>query len=488
MKHFRTTIFLILAGLVCTSCQVEQLVQYNNELLEDVYGQADTIQDQVKEINANLINYINSTETPAIDHLRRTSFDDFYYGEIIKEELIEKNGDWVKIRLTEKIRIADNGYILKEKLGWYSYNSPDYVYLIEENKDLIADKNTRSLIQQSIPTDISKDHFTVQSISSATKTDLLSQKELDILLAGSDLNFDGLKFKDKRLDYANFSLGSFRGTIFESCNLKYVNGKREAISSQTDFEDTRVIGGINENMNFVNWKFIDSRFDNTSIKNSNFSDCIFSSNKSGHVTFFNITFEKSYFTNTDQGYFKNITQFNTKFEQTRFTNVDFYNSGYFNTQFINCVFHGGKWQGVVFNNVQVPPSKILGGFYSNIYIYSGNHSSIIIDKLGLVRPEFSGVQFVNTNFSNSKINAWFKDEFKIFGSSSNFSNIDFKESIFENGSFGSEEQVSLINLKNCDFSKCEFRAQVKFTKCDLTGAKFPDDVSNITFKDCIGLD
>jgi uncharacterized protein YjbI with pentapeptide repeats len=207
--------------------------------------------------------------------------------------------------------------------------------------------------------------------------------------------------------------------------------------------------------------------------------------RGGTVHFNTSSFTQCNFSQKDDGYFKNTIFNNTTFNGCTFNDTKFYSSINFTTQFVNCVFKGGIWKGVGYNNTQVPPSKISGGLISKVYIYSGDYRSIVIEPYGLVKTDISGVEFVSSNFSNSKIDAWFKDSFKAYAFGS-FMGTDFKQSIFENGVFGTELQTSLFNMKNCDFSKCEFRENVKFIKCDLTGSKWPTDLTNVTFIDCAG--
>jgi uncharacterized protein YjbI with pentapeptide repeats len=391
-KHFKMkekllNILLLISIFCLTSCKIEKLVSDNNYISKEISKSAENI-----DLNAKML--FESSQPPNLNNLEVTTLDDFYYGDIIEEKIIEKKGNWLKLKLTEKIVLNENrnDFILKEKNGWYSFNSPKAIYLIETNLN-----SRNSIITENTP-DISNDFFNLEKNIFTTKPDLLSDKDIDLLISKSSFNFDGLYFKNKRFDYSNFSLGSFYGTIFENCNLSSVNGVRNIFNEGFDFKNTQIVGGINEKLKFNNWKFVDFQFYNTSIKNSIFSNCILSNDADGLVSFLNVSIENSKFIKTNENsYLKNISHFNSKYIKTFFIDIISYNSYFFNTQLINCTFKGGEWNNSQFNNRSIP-NKILGGSFINLKINRGNFSSIEIDELGLSKPNFSNIEIKNSNF------------------------------------------------------------------------------------------
>jgi uncharacterized protein YjbI with pentapeptide repeats len=497
---------ILVLSLILFSCKVEQLVQETNQRLSKLESKTDTISNSVKSVKSAIGNYTEYQMDPLIANLQKSSFESFYFGEIINEEIVERRDNWLKVQVTERIRLQNGQVITKNRSAWYSYSNPGEVYLIPTNqqkenepgldldvKQLSAKElstkelNTKELNAKELSPGIDKNLLTTAGLTSTTKTDLQDQKAIDALLAQKALNFDGLKFTSKRFDYANFSLGSFRGTAFESCDLSFVEAKRGSITSDYDFTETLLSGGSQKRMNFENWKFNETIFLRTAVEKSNFTNCIFAAdlNSAGTVHFNSSSFTQSTFSQKENGYFKSMIFNNSTFTQCIFNEVKFYSSINFTTQFVNCIFNGGLWHGVSYNNTQVPPSKIVGGTLNKLVVNGGDYRGIIIEPSGLVKTDIVGVEFVSANFSNSKIDAWFKDSFKAYAFGS-FMGTDFKESIFENGVFGSELQAGLFNMKNCDFSKCEFRENVKFVKCDLTGSKWPSNLTNVKFVDCAG--
>ncbi|MFA0964571.1 pentapeptide repeat-containing protein [Roseivirga sp. BDSF3-8] len=476
---------LALSGLLmCSSlasCQVEKLVSENNRILED--------------INSQITDYVADSESPDLAEVKKVSFDTFYFGEIISEEIIERRQQWTLIRLTEKISKEAGEPVLRVKEGWYTYASPDIIYLVSSTEtDATDDKPGDDGNDEGneggvniLSNDLPIGSFTISIMPiQIQRQDLMEQVDVDKLLAHRALNFDGLTFKDKRFEYAELGLGSYRGTLFEGSNLDHAQAVRDRITAENDFKNTRFIQCQMNDMRFENWKIIDTRFENIDLSDARFTNCIISSETSGQVTFSNVNFFSARFVNKDEGYIKNIAQFNTGFLNCRFEGVDMYSSGHFNVNYTNCSFYNGKWHGVVFNNTQAQPSRITGGIFTNMTISSGRYTYMKIGKSGLVYPVFENTRFVNTNFWKSEIDAWFRGGFVIEGFGSNFSEVDFKTSIFENGVFGDTVQAGKMNMKYADFSQCEFRNDVTFINCDLTGAKFPADLTNVTFQDCIG--
>lgn len=493
-KHFEKLLIFIVFSL--SSCKVEKLIQSNNTIAEDqtklleenngiavvLSKKIDSLRYEAQAIQHMITATAQSNLPPNLGSLKRVSFDEFYFGTIVKEEVLERRGSWLNIELTEKIQMEAGGFILRSRQGWYSYNSPNYIYTSGEVAMLNKENEAVVMTQAESKTKIS---MYAMTISGTTKSDLLNQKEVDLLLAQSDLNFDGLVFNDKKFDFSNFNLGSYRGTKFLKCNLSNVVAIRPAIGAQADFEYTTISEGITENITFQNWKFIKSAFFKTQLNDVIFNDCILTGG-SAVVTFNQAKLFGARFTNSQQGYFKEIAQYQTEHVSSRFENVKFYQCVSWGNIYQNCSFFDCEWRGssmLPYGNIK---GKILGGFFKNLEIYSGDYSDIQILKNGLSYPEFTDLNITFSKFRNAVIDAWFKNSLTIIAPGGDYSNIDFKTSIFEAGIFGNSDMYTNMNMRNCDFSQCEFRGNVTFTKCDLNGAKFPSDLSKITFTDCIG--
>lgn len=468
--------FLSLSLLILlNSCSIEKHVIDNNILTKKQIEKTDSIFIAIDTISKKFNNHILTLNPPDIDELKIVPLDVFYFGEIVQEEIVERKNGWLKIKLTEKIKLQNNQTILKDKYGWFSYQSHDKVYLTDDNNQPVGLKSPFAT------SDIDLKSYTITPLLISTKNDLLDQKTLDMLLSQRALNFDGLKFDNKRFDFSNFSLGSFRGTYFLNSNLSNIIATREFLTNDNDFFRTRIDGGINKDMLFKYWKFTDVIFFNTTIENSTFENSIFSSSITGLVSFNNTNFLNSKFSNSKDGYFSNIVHNNSTYQNCRFDDVKIYNGINFNTRIENSNFFNCLWQ----NTSYSLNSRIVGGYYLKLKVIGGDYSRIKIESFGGTKSNFENCEFINAVFTNSTIDAWFSQNTS-FSGLNDFSNNNFTSSIFESVTFGNAKQSSLFRMRNSNFSNVEFRNQVKFIKCDLTGSTWPSDMSNVQFIDCIG--
>jgi uncharacterized protein YjbI with pentapeptide repeats len=467
-----------LPKLISENTDATNLLKSQNDL---IITQHDTLINKIQKFNTDYVASESKAPSPDLANLKKTSYENFYFGQIVKEELLEKIGDWVKIKVQEKIEPKNGAAVIKERVSWYLYTTPDVVYQINYEQNSrefeIDTPGGQTTVLRTLD---------LGELKSTTKTDMIDQKSLDILLSQKALNFDGLKFEAKRFDYANFSLGSFRGTYFSNSTLSNVIAKREMITNDNDFFETRIEGGTNKDMSFTSWKFFETFFYNTTLENVKFENCLFSSDPLANVTvptFNNVVFKKVNFTNTTEGYFKIAGQYKASYDQCRFTDVKVYGTVNMETKFVGCSFFNGLWNGIGFSNSLSTGNKITGGLFSKLKIIGGDFSKIIIEDYGGFKPQFKGVEIISSNFSKAVINATFSEGCTIKSNASgNFSQINFKESTFENCTFGEQTlPTPLINMTNCDFSKCIFQGSVKFIYCDLRGSIFPADLSNVTF-------
>lgn len=327
----------------------------------------------------------------------------------------------------------------------------------------------------------------VLAIAESTgKASTLTQKDVDILLASKALNFDGLRFDELRFDYANFSLGSYRGTYFNKCNLSSITAQRDKLQISPDFNLLKIEAGTSSNMNFILWRIKDFEFINMLVESSEFNNCLFESELAGKTNLNTVTFNKVNFNGNNTDYnFSGIVQRNTTYQGCRFTNVKQKGGINFIVTYANCVIDSGEWNGIAFNNTQAIQSRITGGVFTNLRIIAGDYTSIIIEPSGLTKPQFLGANWANTDFKRATINAWFQADSKLYGTS-NFTGTNFSESIFEGCTFGDAKQTAKTSMQNANFSKCEFRNKTRFIRCNLTGATFPQDLTNVEFIECIG--
>lgn len=463
--HFLIAVLVGAFSLI--GCSTQSVLEETNSHLKDIRSSNLKIQAQ--------------GDTPSLEGLSRTSYTIFHSGNIIQTDYLEQVGLWYKIRITERVIVNenDNSYIDIVRSGWVNSISPEIVYSSDElsNKNIsnqTVDDNTSFLAKSS-------------TLSSTPKKDLLSQKEVDQLLAADATHFDGLTFKGKDFRYANFSRGSFRGTRFEDSNLSHVLASSNSQENTSMFKDTLVRGGEHKNITFNNWSIDRSQFSGLTLIEPQFIDTTIGTSIGNHLTFRETVIDRAKFVSTrgGRGIFRNVSHYNVTYTAPKFESVDIFGGVHFTTTFVNPIIIGGKWSGVVFNNVQAPPSRIQGGFFKNVEFVNGDMKAIIIEKLGLSYPKFESTSLKWTDLSNAKISAWFRNSSSADGGAK-FINTDFQDSIFEDFQFG-EEIGSRVDLRNADFSGVEFRGSNKFINCNVGGAKFPANIQNVTFSNCIGM-
>lgn len=470
--------------LITVSCGIENVVKESNEKLDNIISKNDTIISRLKNIVDNDNSIYEKESVPDFTTLKVTDLKSFYHGNIIKEDILEKKGDWVKVKLTEKINTSTSQFFLKERIAWCTLKNSQTVYLVNTTPSVAQSVNELEDVSILNPS-IQKEDFKFEK-DFTTKDESLNQKEIDQLLSQNALNFNGLKFVSKRFDFADFSDGAYRGTLFSNCNLTNISGISDKIVNEYQFTETKFEAGINNKWLFKFWKFDSFIFINMLIENPKFYDCIFySTSDNGIVNFNNTTFKNALFDFTNEGYMKLNGINKTTFESCTFKNIKFYTTTHFESKYINCVFNNGLFQGVSFSNTPLPPNRIQGGLFKDMKFVGGDLSRLIIEPYGS-KTLIDNTEFVNVILNNADINAWFLNNTKIYGLT-NYSSINFRNSIFENTTFGAATPTSpLANFKNCNFSNCEFRENVKFINCDLTGAIFPSPTpTNIQFINCI---
>lgn len=475
---------LISFALISFSCGVNKLVEESNKNLESIVSKNDSIITRLKKIVDNDNSIYEKESVPNFSALKVSDLKSFYHGNIMKEEILEKKGSWVKVKLTERVNTSPSQFFVKERVAWCTLNSQT-VYLVANSPLTIQTATSEQDITIfNPPIDISNYSY---GKDFTTKDETLSQKEIDQLLAQNALEFNGLKFVNKRFDFADFSDGAYKGTYFLNCNLTNISGVSDKTSTEYQFTETKFETGTNNKWLFKYWKFDTFMFFNMIIDNAKFYDCIFySTSDNGIVNINNTTIKNTLFDFTNDGYIKLNSIGKSSFESCNFKNIKFYTTVHFESKYENCVFNGGLFQGVSFNNSQVPPSRFKGGILRDLKIIGGDFSRIIIEQHGMSKTMIDNTEFVNVFLNNADINAWFMNNSKIYGLG-NYSSINFKNSIFENTTFGSDTPATYkANFRNCNFTGCDFRENVKFVNCDLNGATFPASIPNVQFINCIG--
>lgn len=318
-----------------------------------------------------------------------------------------------------------------------------------------------------------------------SKTDVFLQKDIDILLAANQLSWNGLRIENKKLDFANLSKGSYRGTIFKNCNLIKMQAINDTLSSKIDFLETIIEKCPLKNAHFSFWKIHDCSFVNSRIIQTNFNNTDFSNLAIPGLATFNVdTIESCTFNTPNAGGLNSVVFSKSIIKDCSFLKVKMNNTNAFSTTFQNCIFSNGTIKNCSWGG-SMSQSKIVGGKFENVVIQGGSYDRLVFDSFGLSKVIFEKVEIVSAIFTNVSLKVWIRGGSKFYGLN-NFSGNNFKNSIIEDAEFGSSLGTVLFNMKNSNFSKVEFRNNIKFEKCDLTGSLWPANMSGVTFIGCKG--
>ncbi len=303
------------------------------------------------------------------------------------------------------------------------------------------------------------------------RPDNLTQAQVDQLLANGQMNFDGLQFRDKRMEFINFDKGSFRGTTFYASILNDGIARRKtAEPDRFDFEDANIIATKLKRVSFSNWKFLRTMFQADSITDGEFKNCAFTDNKfySSYiirVKFNNglrIPFENiQFYATTIDGCTVDSIKFNggafaseVKFKSTNFSAVEFFNVNFMKVSTLSpvkfteaCSFRNVKLRSCVMESV------VLGEAPSGMWI--------------------SKLNFENTTWRNGLATASFNDSCTFTGQAALLQNVNFTTSTFNSASFGLPGAAYKLPVKLCRFINCTFNGAVTFYNCNLEGTTFP---------------
>lgn len=474
---------LFLTLVMLSSCKVSDLVKENNSIVSRVESESKKTNELIENNFEELKQVLSD---PEISKINLCQYNDFYSGVIKAEKVTTINNDWKQIELTKVIRSGNINIEVNSK-GYLNTNSPDQIYVIKNEV-----KNTLQNIAQLDSRSYSFEKKIVDSLINnklgpSQRTDIYTQKEVDIMLANGNYCFDGFVFKSKQFDYLDLEKGSFRGVIFDGCRLDDAIVRRTAYNNtEFDFEQTQIKNSSQiKNLDINYWKFNKGGIINSEIRDSEFKNCIF--NETG---FNNVVFKNVKFKNYNDGYMNDFYSLNSRFEGCRFDSTLFLSCVTWANTFSGCVFNGCeiKWTALLPYGYGGTPTKMeyctfLGGRF-----FSGDQSNIEIFHVG-AWSEFYGVEFSLINWRNAKVKGWFKENC-FFSAGSNFEGLDWTSSIFEDTKFNNTNSTVTFNIKNCNFSGCEFRPGVEFNNCKFTGVSFPPTASlqnaGVKFYNCQG--
>ena len=457
----RNILILIILTTSFTSCKVSSLIEANNQINKDISVKLDSLESTITEVSSKASNY---NKNPTLTDLKRTTYEDFYSGNITEEEITDWKFNWKKISLKKAIQSGDQT-ISKTLIGYFNLNSPQYIYLNVSND--LTNKELEINQDRKFTSTIKEVDSIIKLTTPTMRTDIYSQKEIDFLIANGNYCFDGFMFNNKRFDYLNFEKGSFRGTIFDNCFLDNSIINRSSFNNlEFDFTDTQIKNSTQNNLHFSYWKFNNNTFFKTTFNNSEFENCKFDETSFNQSTFKNVVFQ-----NNQDGYLNNFNSLLSSFQGCTFDSTKIYSGAIWGNTFTGCTFRGCeiKWTGLI--SYGATPTKIeLCNFYEGKF-HSGNQSNIIIEHpAGFT--EFVGVEFSSLNWRNARVKAWFRDSCT-FSYGSNLENINWLSSIFEDISFNSNNSPTSVNMKNSDFTSVDFRQNVVFYNCDFDGSIFP---------------
>lgn len=319
------------------------------------------------------------------------------------------------------------------------------------------------------------------------RPDALIQAEVDKLLANGEMNFDGLQFKDKRMEFMNFDKGSFRGTTFYNCILNDGVARRNiAQPDRFDLEDANILVSKLKRVSFFNWKFLRTVFQADSITDGEFKNCAFTENK-----FLASTIIKVKFNNGLRIPFENV-QFNaTLVDGCTIDSIKF-NGGAFGSdvKFVSTNFSAVEFFNMPFLKVSsFNPVKFTGGCsFRNVKIRAANMESVILGEAP-AGMWISRLSFENTVWRNGSATASFNDSCTFTGQAALLQNINFTTSTFNSAVFGVQSAAYKLPVKQCRFNTCTFNGPVVFYNCNLEGTTFPEitvlQAAGVKFINCL---
>ena len=319
------------------------------------------------------------------------------------------------------------------------------------------------------------------------RPDSFTQGQVDQLLANGNMNFDGIRFDNKRMEFINFDKGSFRGTTFYNTILNDgVARRKNAEPDRFDFEDANFYVNKLKRVRLNYWKFLRTLFNGDSITDGTFKYCSFTDSK-----FYNAYIINNRFTGS---------------AATVFNNIEFYSCTLKDNFFDSIKFNGGALLGEVkfitnyFNNVEffntnfirsgtLNPVKFTAACsFKNVKIKSCSLDGVVLGEAP-AGMWIENTTFENANWRNGKATASFNENCSFTGAVGNLQNIDFTTSTFNSFIFGQQPANYKLPIKMCRFNNCTFNGPVIFYNCNLEGTIFPAvsvlQAANVKFINCL---
>jgi len=305
----------------------------------------------------------------------------------------------------------------------------------------------------------------------AERVDSLNQKELDQLLASRSLNFDGFVFLEKRFDYVNLALGSFRGTKFTKSVLSYATFLKKSIDADKyDLDGTKIEDSDNSNLSFSFCRFRDLIIFRTNLSQIKLNNCFIEGGNFNSSTI-DIAFNNELL--TEGGEIKGVQVFKSTFKGT-ISDVKFTQNTFTGTDFSACTFTKAGFKGNTFSPFGADAQTSFNDCNFTDCSFDGDTFTKI--KIGgSSNREMSGVKFKSVKLDGATIDTHFTNNCLFVDglSRSSMQNVDFASSTFEATQFGNETSLNKMNCKGSVFSTSVFLRDVVFHNCDLTNAKFP---------------
>jgi uncharacterized protein YjbI with pentapeptide repeats len=318
------------------------------------------------------------------------------------------------------------------------------------------------------------------------RPDNLTQGNIDQLLANGQINFDGLRFDNKRMEFINFDKGSFRGTTFYNTILNDGVARRKiAEPDRFDFEDTNIYLSKLKRVNFSNWKFLRTVFQGDSITDSDFKYCFFNDTK-----FYNSYLIRVKFKNNIETTLYNNQFYSCILDGNRFEGVKFNGGSFCDVNFKSAVFNEVDFFNVNFMKVGIlnPVKFSAGCSIQNTKFTSCTLVNVIFGSQE-TNTRFSNVTFDNIIWTNGSVIGSFNDNCVFKGPATLLQNVNFMNSTFNGINFGILNVNYKITIKQCQFNNCVFNSPITFYNCNLENSTFPSvsilQASGVKFINCL---
>lgn len=300
------------------------------------------------------------------------------------------------------------------------------------------------------------------------RPDNLTQAQVDLLLGNGEMNFDGFRFDNKRMDYINFAKGSFRGTTFYNTVLDYGVARRKTPEpGKFDFEDANIYLCRLKNTHFAYWNFSHAVFQGDSITDASLLGCTFTDAK-----FYNTYFVRTRFNNSLKNTLHNAQFFTCTFDGGRFDSLKLVDGAInVNTRFKGTVFNEVELSGTLISRIGTEAPVFEACTFINSKFTSVTLTGVIFD-LPALKTNFQNVLFNNVVWTGGRVNAVFSTPTRFIGPSARLQGVDFATSVFNDMVFGVQNVAYKIPIRQCIFTACTFNGTI-FYNCNFEACVFP---------------